>query len=93
MEKIKIGISIGDINGIGVEVILKTFQDSRMMELCTPVIYGDTEVISSHKKMLDITDLEFNKIQKAEDSKPSKANLVDCIELHIRFRIGYVNGE
>ena len=40
-EKIKVGISVGDINGIGIEVILKTFEDSRMLEFCTPIIFGN----------------------------------------------------
>tara|TARA_B100000408_G_C10116388_1_gene148187 strand:- start:127 stop:273 length:147 start_codon:yes stop_codon:yes gene_type:complete len=48
MAKIKIGISIGDLNGIGMEVIIKTFLDSRMMELCTPIVFGGAKVASYH---------------------------------------------
>ena len=39
-EKIRVGISVGDVNGIGIEVILKTFEDARMMEFCTPIVFG-----------------------------------------------------
>ena len=53
-DKIIVGISIGDLNGIGVEVILKTFQDRRMLDFCTPVIFGSTKVVSYHKKVLKL---------------------------------------
>jgi 4-hydroxythreonine-4-phosphate dehydrogenase len=53
-EKIKVGISIGDLNGIGIEIILKTFEDNRMLDFCTPIIFGSSKVISFHKKELQI---------------------------------------
>ena len=53
-EKIRVGISVGDINGIGIEIILKTFEDSRMLDFCTPVIFASNKVISYHKKALKI---------------------------------------
>jgi 4-hydroxythreonine-4-phosphate dehydrogenase len=51
-KKIRLAITHGDINGVGYEVILKTFSDSRMMEFCTPVLYGSSKVASYHKKLL-----------------------------------------
>ena len=53
-ENIIVGISIGDLNGIGSEVILKTFEDSRMLELCTPVIFANVKVLSFIKKTLEL---------------------------------------
>ena len=53
-DKIIVGISIGDLNVICIEVILKTFQDNRMLDFCTPLIFGNTKVISFHKKALNI---------------------------------------
>ena len=49
-KKIKLGISIGDLNGIGSEIILKTFEDSRMLEFCTPIIFGSVKTMSCFKK-------------------------------------------
>ena len=43
-DKIKLGISVGDINGIGLEIIIKTFMESKMLDYCTPIIYGHTKV-------------------------------------------------
>ena len=51
-ENIIVGISVGDLNGIGSEVILKTFEDNRMLELCTPVIFANVKIISFLKKNL-----------------------------------------
>ncbi len=53
-ENIIVGISIGDLNGIGSEVILKSFEDSRMLELCTPVIFSNVKVLSFIKKKIRI---------------------------------------
>ena len=66
-RKIKVGVSIGDINGIGMEVILKTFKDKRMQELCTPIIFGSSKVASFHRKALGIEDFSFNIIKSIED--------------------------
>ncbi|NCP21681.1 MAG: 4-hydroxythreonine-4-phosphate dehydrogenase PdxA [Flavobacteriales bacterium CG03_land_8_20_14_0_80_35_15] len=53
-DKIRLGISIGDLNGIGLEVILKTFDDVRMLDFCTPIIFGSTKTISFHKNALNL---------------------------------------
>jgi 4-hydroxythreonine-4-phosphate dehydrogenase len=78
MKKTKIGISVGDINGIGIEVIIKTFLDPQMMELCTPIVYGSSKTVSLYRKSLDIHDFSFNKIDDAKDANPKKANIIDC---------------
>ena len=67
--RIRLGISQGDINGIGYEVILKTFSDSRMFDICTPILYGSTKVASYHKKLLALhQDLAFNGIHDAREA-------------------------
>ena len=59
-HKIKVGISIGDLNGIGMEVILKTFKDARMMDFCTPIIFSSAKTSLYHRKILDIKNFSFN---------------------------------
>ena len=56
-ENIIVGISIGDLNGIGSEVILKTFEDARMLELCTPVIFANVKILSFVKKTFESTSI------------------------------------
>jgi len=58
-EKIKIGISIGDVNGIGLEIIIKTLADSRIYDYCTPIVYGHTKLASFYRRTTHIDDLNF----------------------------------
>nr|WP_297786438.1 4-hydroxythreonine-4-phosphate dehydrogenase PdxA [uncultured Allomuricauda sp.] len=75
-QKIKLGISIGDINGIGCEVALKTFEDPRMLEFCTPIIFASNKTISQELKDLGI-NLKFNGVRDAEQALEGKVNIVN----------------
>jgi len=92
-KKIKVGISIGDINGIGMEVIIKTFKDARMLEVCTPIVYGSLEVSKFHRKALEINDFSFNKIKTAEDANPKKPNLIECWSENVNITLGKSSDE
>jgi 4-hydroxythreonine-4-phosphate dehydrogenase len=91
MTKIKIGISIGDINGIGMEVIIKTFMDSRMMEICTPVVYGSAKLAAEYRKALLINDFSFHKIKNLKEINHKKANLFDCWDEEVAINFGESN--
>jgi len=88
MSKIKVGISIGDLNGIGLETIIKTFKDSRMMDFCTPIIFGSTKVVAIHRKALEMQDFNFNIINKTEDAHPKKANLLNIWKDEVEINFG-----
>ena len=88
MAKIKVGISIGDLNGIGMEVIIKTFKDNRMMELCTPIIFGSEKTASYHRKSLNIKDFSFNVINKIDDVNQKRANLLNCWNEEVIIKFG-----
>ncbi|HKG07014.1 MAG TPA: 4-hydroxythreonine-4-phosphate dehydrogenase PdxA [Pedobacter sp.] len=90
-NKIKIGISIGDINGIGLEVILKTLSESQILDYCTPIVYGHTKVASFHRKALGINDLVFNVIANTDAANPKKANLINCWEEDVKIDLGVSN--
>lgn len=75
--KIKLGISIGDLNGIGCEVALKTFLDSRMMDFCTPVIFASNKSISQQKAELGL-NINFNGVKDASQSVEGKINIVNA---------------
>ena len=87
-EKVKIGISIGDINGVGLEVIIKTFKDNRMMDFCTPIVYGSSQMASIHRKTLDVNDFSFNKIKSADEANQKKVNIIECWEEDIDVTFG-----
>ena len=77
---IRVGITHGDINGIGYEVILKTFSDSRVSELCTPIIYGSSKIAAYHRKALDLPPLNMNIISRAEDAGVNRVNIINCVD-------------
>lgn len=78
-DKIKVGITHGDLGGISYEIIIKTLMDSRIMDLCTPIIYGSKTAANFYKKDIpEAANLNFNYIQTAEASKPKQANMVVC---------------
>ncbi|NDW09601.1 4-hydroxythreonine-4-phosphate dehydrogenase PdxA [Dysgonomonas sp. 520] len=85
---IKVGITHGDINGIGYEVILKTFADLRMAELCIPVVYGSTKVASYHRKALDLPPVSFNQVQSAKEAVINKINVINCVPDDVKVELG-----
>ncbi|MDL2290145.1 4-hydroxythreonine-4-phosphate dehydrogenase PdxA [Paludibacteraceae bacterium OttesenSCG-928-F17] len=87
-EKIIIGITHGDVNGIGYEVILKTLSDTRMLESFIPVIYGSSKVAAYYRKHLDIQNLNFNIINSVNDINPKRVNLINCGDDDIKVEFG-----
>lgn len=85
---IKVGITHGDINGIGYEVILKTFGDTRMTELCIPVLYGSTKVAAFHRKTMELQSVPFNQINSAKDAVLNKVNVINCISEETKVELG-----
>jgi len=87
-DKIKIGISHGDINSISYEVIIKSLMDSRIVELCTPIIYGSPKVAAYHRKALDIENFSLNNISSADQSNSKRINILDCFEEELKVELG-----
>lgn len=87
MNTIKIGITTGDINGVSAEIILKTFQDKRILELCTPVIYGSSKVMAYHKNIVNI-DLSYYTAKSAEKIQESRLNIINCWEKNVDITLG-----
>ncbi|MBO4752857.1 MAG: 4-hydroxythreonine-4-phosphate dehydrogenase PdxA [Bacteroidales bacterium] len=88
-KKIRLGITHGDINGIGYEVILKTFSDSRMLEFCTPVLYGSSKVATYHKNQLSLhQDVNINTVHDAAEALEKKFNVVNLTDEEVKIDIG-----
>ena len=88
IDKPILGITQGDINGVGLEVIIKTFLDGRMTELCTPIIFGSVKTASHHRKALEIQDFSFNQIKEVASANPKRANIINCYEEEINIELG-----
>ncbi|MDT0606347.1 4-hydroxythreonine-4-phosphate dehydrogenase PdxA [Croceitalea rosinachiae] len=91
-KKIKLGISIGDLNGIGCEVALKTFEDQRMLDFCTPVIFASNKTISAHKQQLGL-NLNFHGIHDPKKSLDGKINVVNVWKESPRIEFGKATTE
>lgn len=89
--EIKVGISIGDTNGIGLEVIMKTFSDSRMMQVCTPVVYASAKTVSFQRKALNLPDFNYQTVRSINDIIPRKINLLNVWDEEIKNDFGVQN--
>ena len=89
-KKIKVAITHGDINGVGYEVILKTFGDSRMFDICTPIVYGSTKVASYHKKLLTSMpqEMQFTSIRDASEAQDRKFNFINLTSEEVKIDLG-----
>ena len=87
-EKFRLGITLGDFNGIGAEVIIKTFLDARMFQSCTPIIYGSSGVISFYRKALNAMEFNFNTIRSIDRSILRKINVLNCWEEEVKIESG-----
>lgn len=90
-EKIKVGISVGDVNGIGLEVIIKTLVDNRILDYCTPIVYGHTKVASFHRKTLAVNDFSFNVITHPSQAHLKRPNLINCWQEDVKIDLGVSN--
>jgi 4-hydroxythreonine-4-phosphate dehydrogenase len=86
-ENIIVGISIGDLNGIGSEVVLKTFEDNRMLELCTPVIFANVKTLSYLKKVYELT-LNFHGIDSLDHLVVGKINVLNVWKETVNIEFG-----
>ncbi len=85
---IRVGITIGDINGIGPEVIIKALRDNRILQDCTPIIYGSTRTMSYHKKAIRDNDFVYQSCKTASEAQAKKINIVNIWNDEIKFDLG-----
>lgn len=83
-----VGISLGDVNGIGPEVIIKTFNDNRLMRMVTPVVYGSTKILSYYRKALNLKDFNYFQLKGGTEPNPRKLNVINCWEETVNITMG-----
>lgn len=91
-ENIIVGISIGDLNGVGSEVVLKTFEDVRLLELCTPVIFANVKIMSFLKKTYNL-NINFHGIDKLDQLVEGKINVLNVWKEHVAIQFGVNDNE
>ena len=86
-----IGITCGDLNGIGIEIIIKTFSDNRILELCTPVIFASNKVINFYRKSIPEVNFNYQNIKEFNRLNPKQVNLFNCWEEEVVINPGQLN--
>lgn len=86
-----IGISCGDVNGIGIELIIKTFSDSRILDLCTPVIFASNKVINFYRKSVEESNFSFYHTRDFEKINPKQVNILNCWDEEVTITPGTLN--
>lgn len=86
-KKIRVAITHGDTNGIGYEIILKAFEDAGMLELCTPIIYGNPKLATFHRNALKL-ETPFTIIKNAEEARPDKLNMLNTFDEEVMVEFG-----
>ncbi|MEZ4772423.1 MAG: 4-hydroxythreonine-4-phosphate dehydrogenase PdxA [Bacteroidia bacterium] len=87
-DKLRIGITIGDVSGIGPELVLKAFQDQRLKDQFIPILYGSSKVLNIYRKALEINKFNYNIVQKASQAHAGRLNLIEVGDDSDRFEIG-----
>ena len=92
-RKIKVGITHGDTNGIGYEVILKMLEDPRIADLCTVVVYGSGKVASFYRKAMELPQVQFNRIDTAAEAKDGAYNIINVVGEDLKVDPGTASEE
>jgi 4-hydroxythreonine-4-phosphate dehydrogenase len=77
-NKLKIGITLGDVNGVGPEIVVRALLDARFRDMFTPILYGSSRVINIYRKILDINKFHFSIVPSPSQAFYNKINLIEC---------------
>src|SRR5258708_866074 len=87
-DKPRIGITLGDLNGIGTEVVIKALADNRLLNILTPVIYGSTRVLSYYRKLMELEEFNYSQVRNKGQFFAKAVNVVNCWEDMIEINPG-----
>lgn len=88
LQKPVVGISLGDINGIGPEIVIKALADDRLLDMLSPVVYGSAKVLSYYRKALRYNDFNYHQVNDNESIHHGKVNVVNCWQEMIEINMG-----
>jgi 4-hydroxythreonine-4-phosphate dehydrogenase len=88
-----IGFTLGDVNGIGPEILMRLLEDNRILRLCTPVIYGNHRILNRYRKLMQVEDFQMQPCRSAAQAIPRKINMLNCWEDDYEIKPGQVDNE
>ncbi len=86
-----LGISVGDLNGIGIELIIKTFSDPRVMDFCTPVVFASTKALNFYRKLSPEININYTSIREISKALPKQLNVFSTWEEDVEIQPGEMN--
>ena len=87
-NRLKVGVTQGDVNGISYELIIKMMAENRICEVCTPILYGSSKVAAYHRKNLNVENFSLNSIQNTQDANGKRCNIINCVDDAIKVDLG-----
>lgn len=87
-NRLIVGITQGDVNGIGYELIIKMMAENRICEVCTPVIFGSSKVAAYHRKALNMENFSLNSIQRPQEANAKRCNMINCVDDAVKVELG-----
>jgi 4-hydroxythreonine-4-phosphate dehydrogenase len=93
MEKVRVGITIGDLNGIGLEVIIKSLANRKVLDYCIPAIYASAKIVSYHKNIVGPKEFAFQSLHDAQNLNLDKINIINCWSESVNIQLGTVTQE
>lgn len=87
-NRLKVGITHGDINGVAYELLIKMMAENRICEVCTPVFYGSPKVAAYYRKNLSVENFNLNNIQSARDANAKRCNVINCVDDAVKVEVG-----
>jgi 4-hydroxythreonine-4-phosphate dehydrogenase len=91
MPKPVIGFTCGDLNGIGIELVVKALNDPKILEMCTPVIFGSAKSINFYRKSMPEINFSYNNVKEMNRLNPRQVNLFNCWEEEVAITPGQLN--
>ena len=91
LQKPAIGFTSGDLNGIGLELIIKTLSDQRILEICTPVVFANNKCINFYRKTLPESNFNFSNVKELNRLNPKQVNIFNCWEEEVAITPGQLN--
>lgn len=87
-NRLKVGLTHGDVNGIGYELLVKMMAENKICEVCTPILYGSSKVAAYHRKNLNVENFSLNNIQSAQEANSKRCNVINCVDDAIKVDLG-----
>lgn len=87
-NRLIVGLTHGDVNGVGYELIIKMMAENKICEVCTPLLFGSSKVAAYHRKALNVENFSLNSIQKAQDANAKRCNIINCVDDAIKVDLG-----